>query len=571
MTQHEEHETFDPQRDRRWVEDDAISLTAMIATIWRYRKTVAGTIAGILLLFLFAAAGLFLLAPAERVATMQFRLLFDGADRGQYPNGTAFRGAEIIASPVLSEVFETNELQRFGTFHDFKNAVFIVETSAEADLLGYEYQKKLTDAKLTPVDRARIEDEFRRKREALPVEYALSFRRWERVGRMQSELMSKVLEDTLAIWARQAAERKGALKYNVSVLSRNILPQGAIESEDYIIVVDMLRSKILRILANIDAVSTLPGAAVVRVGSERISLAEARANLEDVYRFKVQPLIGMIRSTGLSKDPEMAVLYLENQLFQNRLESNEAAGKVRTLQASLRQYMQEERVAVSMPQTPAGQSGGQAASSGGLGVPALIPQFGESFLDRLVQMSSQNNDVRFRQDITERVIGEGVKAVSLEKDTAYYEDLIAALRGTLQRSVAADAVRERAGAIVKTRAEESVQDIRRWIDQVNAIYEELSARQLNPSTLLYAVTKPFTVRTTRALSVRTLAMAGALVFLVSLFLVPLSCLFYDHMRRELAGSTQAAGFRAPNLGFVEGAPQLAPAARGSANRDAALE
>jgi hypothetical protein len=36
------------------------------------------------------------------------------------------------------------------------------------------------------VDRARIEDEFRRKREALPVEYALSFRRWERVRRMQS-------------------------------------------------------------------------------------------------------------------------------------------------------------------------------------------------------------------------------------------------------------------------------------------------------------------------------------------------------------------------------------------------
>jgi hypothetical protein len=70
---------------------------------------------------------------------------------------------------------------------------------------------------------------------------------------------------------------------------------------------------------------------------------------------------------------------------------------------------------------------------------------------------------------------------------------------------------------------------------------------------------------------RTLAMAGAMVFAVSLFLVPLSCVFYDYIRRELAGSTQPAGLRAPNLGFVEGAPQLAPAARGGASRTAALE
>lgn len=520
--------------------DDEFSLEPLFRTLWGYRRFIAATIAGVMVLFAVVLFGLYLRSPVERLATVQFRLLFDGADNGKYPNGTAFSSADIISTPVLTEVFGANELQRFGEFQDFKNAVFIVESNPEIDLLSYEYQAKLTDPKLTPVDRARIEEEFRKKRESLTVGYSLSFRRWERTSRMPGELMSKVLEDTLAGWARQAAERKGALNYNISVLSRNILPSESIEAEDYVVVVDILRSKILRILSNIDKISTLPGAAVARTGKERISLAEVRANLEDVLRFKVQPLIGMIRSTGLSKDPQLAVLYLENQLFQNKLESNQATGTVRTLQDSLRQYMQQNMQAAGPEQaTGDRRGGGSLPSAGGMGVPALIPQFGESFLDRLVAMSTQNNDVRFRQDITERVITEGVAAVALEKDMAYYEDLITALRGVLRRGGASELpeVRQRAAALVKARSEETLRDILRSLDQVNAIYEELSAHNLNPNTLLYKTTAPFTIRTSRALGLRAAALYAALVFIFSLFLVPAGCLVYDYFRRWIAGAT----------------------------------
>ncbi|MEX2660514.1 MAG: hypothetical protein WD227_01240, partial [Vicinamibacterales bacterium] len=330
----------------------------------------------------------------------------------------------------------------------------------------------------------------------------------------------------------QAAERRGVLKYNVSVLSKNILPQGSLETEDYIVIVDILRSKILRTLSNIDEIAKLPGAAVMRTKEGDLSLAEIRANLEDLLRFKVQPLIGLIRSTGLSKDPDLAILYLENQLFQNKLEADQATGKVLTLQTSLRQYMQEGQ-SVSGPM--AGEQQGGQTPIPGLGVPAMIPQFGESFLDRLTQMATENSDIEFRQDITERVIEEGVKAVALEKDTSYYQDLIDALKGTLRRGGTPEQieVRDRAGNLVQARAKETVDSLARALDQVNAIYTDLSAHNLNANAMLYQVTAPFTVRTARALSLQTLAVAGLLVFILATVLSSAGVLAYGYMRREI--------------------------------------
>jgi hypothetical protein len=514
-------------------EEDGISLKPILITLWGRRWILGGTVAAAMLLFALAAAGLYALAPRERVASIAFRTMFDGSDRGRYPNGTPFSSADVIASPVLTDVFAQNDMERFGPFEDFKNAIFVVDSSPEINMLSYAYEAKLSEPRLTPVMRASLEEEFRRKRESMPVSYSLNFRRTERTKLMPPALMSKVLHDTLATWARHAAQRKGVLKYDVAVLSRNILPASLVETEDYIVIVDILRSKILRTLANIDRVAGLPGANIARTGERKVSLAEVRANLQDVYRFKVQPLIGLIRSTGLSKDPQLAILYLENQLFQNRLDGTEADGRVRTLQNSLRQYMQEDRQLVAAPQ----QSGQPAEGAPGQPMGTIIPQFGESFLDRLAQMSTQNNDVKFRQDITERVIAEGVKAVALEKDTAYYQDLITSLKGALGRRASGEppAVRERAGELVKARAAEALDDLLQSLDQVNAIYAQLSADNLNPDTMLYAITAPFSVRATSALNRRAIAFAGIMVFLLSAVAAAFACLGYGYFRREIAG------------------------------------
>lgn len=524
---------------------DEVSIKPLISTFWQYRRAIGLVVAATTVLFLLIVLVLFIRTPVERMATLGFRPTFDGADSGKYPNGTLFSSADIISTPVLSEVFAANDLQRFGSFQDFKNSVFVVQSNPEIDVLSYEYQTKLSDTKLNPVDRVRIEEEFRKKRESLPVGYSLNLRRTERATRMPSELTGKILHDILATWARLAAERKGVLKYNIPVLSKNIVSPASFQTEDYIVIADIIRSKIHRTLQNIDELAKIPGAAVARTSKDQISLAEIRANLEDVSRFKVQPLIGMIRSTGLTRDRALAILYLENQLLQSRLESDEAAGRVRTLQNSLSQYMQEGRQVMAPGPGQAEKGGGTSAAAGG--VQAMIPQFGESFLDRLTQMANQNTDVRFRQDLTERVIEEGVKAVGLEKDTAYYTDLIAALKTGGVRRPSAEMPGDQASTaeLVKARAAEALSDLVRSLDQINEIYTEISAHNLNPSTLLYTVTRPFTLTTTHALSLRTMAMAGLLVLVLTSLLASAAALAHAYIRKEIVRAPAAAAAGEP--------------------------
>ena len=178
--------------------DEVVSLRPLVHLVKRYRFVIVSSIAGALI---FGAGLLLVLAivlPAETTGSIQFRLLFDGAADGRYPNGTSFSPAEIVATPVLSDVYAANDLQRFGKYQAFKESMAVLRSSLAQDMLASAYQARLADTKLTPVDRARIEDEFRKKREAItdPV-YSLTIRRNERLRVMPPDLMEKILNDTL--------------------------------------------------------------------------------------------------------------------------------------------------------------------------------------------------------------------------------------------------------------------------------------------------------------------------------------------------------------------------------------
>jgi hypothetical protein len=465
----------------------------------------------------------FLVLPAERTGSIQFRLLFDGAAAGQYANGTPFSVSEIVASPVLTEVYKVNDLQRFGKFEDFKDSMFVQQSNPALDLLAYEYQGLLADTKLGPVDRARIEDEFRKKRAALvDPSFSISMRRSERVKTFPRALMEKVLLDTLNTWAKQADERKGATKYNVAVLSANLLQKDVLDREDYLVAIDILRTKTNRVLETLTEIANLPGAEVIRVGPERVTLADVRTSLEDVVRFKLEPLLGLIRSEGVTKNTRVLALYAGNQLFQLRLEQQESADIVQALQAALRENM-AQRTASS------GDSKAGAPGSGSGGGQAMMPQLDQSFLDRIMTLSTAQADAEYRRKLTDRLITESVKMAAQSREAAYYDDLVKELRTTTTRSAGSP----EAVALIKTRSLEAFDQIAKGVEQTAAIYRELSALNLNPSTTLFSVTGPFSLQTQRALTVKTVALYFVLLMMLTLIVAPIGCLVHHAVRKQV--------------------------------------
>jgi hypothetical protein len=530
MTPAREDDQRRDQYDDDLPEERPVSLAPLFRTLWLYRQVIAAGVVGLVVLCLLGVVALNVILRSESVASTSFRLTFEGADRGTYPNGTPFSPSELVAPPVLSEVFERNGLEQYGRYEAFKDSVFVLQANEALNLLTLEYQGKLSEPRLTAADRARLEEEFRRRRESLrDPQYSINLRRRERLRSMPRPLMEKILTDILDTWARQAAERKGAIRYNIPTFSRNILPTAFIASEDYIMAIDLVRTKVDRVLQSVSEIATLPGSELVRVGKEQVSLGEVRASLEDVVRFRLQPLVGYIRAMGLSKDPRALNLYIENRLFQIRLDQQQATSRVQRLQESLREYVLQ-RGGLTVDRAQAGGSAGGGTQSPG--VPAMIPQFGETFIDRLIELSTQNNDVQYRQELTDRIIRESLVVASLDRERAYYEDLSRTARS--QATAAGEAGRE-AVQTVNARLQQAIDEILVSIDHVGAIYEEVSKRNLNPSTMLYAKTRPFSLTTRPAITLRTTFLLLGLTLLLALFVVPAACLIHHYFLREVTG------------------------------------
>ena len=491
------------------------SFLPIIRTLWSYRRTIWLGLLITMFAFVVVAVFAYIRMPRETLASIGFRLNFKGAEQDEYPNGTRFSSAEIVSTPVLEEVFKRNELQRYTPFAAFKESMFVLHANPDLEMLSYEYQAKLADNRLTPVDRARIEEEFRQKRDSIKSPaYSLNMRRSETVMNVPSAMLAKVLQDTLSIWAAQAAERKGATRYDIPVLSKNSLKLDAFGTADYVITVDMLRGTLERVLASVEAMARIPGAEAVRLGDEQFSLADVRAHAEDLIRFHVEPLLGIIRANGIARPGARPDIYFQDRLTEVQVRREEVRQRMASLQQALNAYQQT-------PGMPSAMTTGDSR-------PGVTPQVSESFIDKLVQLSQKADDVEYRQDLTNRVIAEGSALADASRQVEYYQTMVKAFAS------ARPARNEAVEAEVTRRTKELQSEIGRTLDRVEALYRLISQQNLNPDSVVYSVTAPFIVRTTSALTPRTIAFYFLMTLFAALLIIPVACLAHEYFRHWIS-------------------------------------
>jgi hypothetical protein len=504
---------------------DEFSLQPYIDTLRARRRTIGLIALAIAAVYVVVALASLFRAPSEQLSSVQFRLLFEGAERGQYPNDTPFSPMEIVAPPVITEVFRINDLQRFGEYKDWKDALYVQQSSPALDMLTYEYQTRLADARLTPVDRVRIEEEFRSKREAMTdPSYTLTLRRNQRFARLPADLSEKILNDTLKVWAEQAELRKGVLKYQAPIISSRIVTRESLEALDYIAAADRLRSQALRVMRSIEEMSKLPGALTIRTAKDDVTLPELRARLDDVLRFELEPLIGLIRAEGLTKEPRMLDVYASSIAFQLQLDKAEAEARARAVKQALGDYINQ-----TSSGTVATSARGDANGGGN-----VTPQLSESFLDKLQEMSAltQKGELEYRRRLTDQGIAENRLAASYEREMAYYDELAKGLRAMRPSSSASPGLLES----VRGRMKAAFDSVDRATNQLTTLYQEMSAHNLNPAARLFALTGPYSHVTRRSLPLDKLLIGFVFVMVLSLILVPIALLIQEATRRKATGA-----------------------------------
>lgn len=490
-----DHDTYDEQTER------PITLREITDVVRGYRRPVLLAAATVAALFLLSAIAALALMPARVVTTLPFRLEFSGADRGQYPNGTKFSSAEIVSTPILISVYNANELSGVVPFQKFKSSIYVVEANPELEALEREYRAKLSDPKLSSVDRARLEQEFEEKKASVArSSYEISYAEASRFSGLPADTRGKILHDVLATWATQTVQNKGVVLYDLPILSSSIFEPGTLEEHDYIIALDILRSKINRVIQNIDQLALIPGAKIIRTEQPpQVTLTELRVRLEDQLKFRVDPMIGTILSNSISRDPQSSINFLRSRLRFNAIEQAEAENRVATLRDTLQVYQR---------QTPA--TDGTAQDRSGTGT--VTPQFDQGFIDRLITMSGQREDMDFRQDLVRQMQMEAMKVVPLQSEAQYYESIIESMQGFAARARTASPEELEA---MRAQIDRAVTDAVKATDQVNEIYRSLS-QNLNPSTVLFSTTAPATTETFSVLSVKRIALLGVLLVLLTI-------------------------------------------------------
>jgi len=502
--------------------DPPISVAHLMRTLRGYLPVIVMTLLSVTIVYSLITVAYMLMRPSQSVTSVRFRLNFSNAEKGMYPNGARFNASTIISTPVLLKVYHANDLGRFCSFTLFTQSVVVLEANPALERLNAEYQARMADPKLTPIDRDRLAREFDAKRDSLGKnEYALTYLR--RTGSIPEDLVRKTLSDILVTWANDAENEQRLLDYPMAVLSPDILKVSSAETTDPMISLLILRSNIDRILLNVNDLELVPGASVIRTPTQHMSLLEIRLRLEDMLRFRIEPLLTVIRSSGLIRNRAAMIQFLESQVVYDERRLHDLQQRSEAIRGALSVYtntaprVEETRAATSPAQGTVRES--QPARD------SLSPILNDSFLDRLVSMSTQPDEVRYRQKAADDYQRATVAVIPAEQAVTYDKELLDLVKRGATGGVSATTPQ------IGTDLEAIRGESRALVAQVNEIYQILS-RTMNPASQVYSVTQAPTTMIQRTGDLRRSFLGLLLVLLLTLPVTIIVCLVHNRVREE---------------------------------------
>ncbi len=502
-----------------------INLSRLARTLYAYRGPIVLSLAIVLFLYIIVAGFRVFSAPSRKVTTQGFQLEFEGAETGRYPNGVEFSPAEIVSVPILDRVYKANNLSEFLPFSVFAQSVYIVESNAAFEQLAREYQARLADPKLSPIDRDRIVREFESKKQSLSKnQYSVNFSTPNRKHQLPASVARKVLRDVLSEWASYAAREQHMLQYQVAVVSPNTFslapPNGSV---NYIARLQVLRSNIHRVVMSINEIESLPGARLAQTRGDRMTLNDLRIRLEDMVRYRLEPLVPAVRTSGLVSDVNAAIRFLEAQLSHDERSLAMRRSRAEVIRQALNAYVNRSEVVPDPEAQPDGER--QPSTTGRPPGDSVTPQLSETFLERLVALTSATGDMTYRQRLVDDFRDAAMAIGPVEQAVAYDREVIAQLR-----SAAAGQ-----GGVTAENVEQQIREIEKQLHdtvlRVNELYVTIS-RNLEPDTHLFTTIGVPTTRSERAVDPLRIATLGLLILLLSLPLIIGGVLIHNRMRQE---------------------------------------
>ena len=491
----------------------------LLGFVWRnYRTILVGTVVA-----LVAYGGVVLalrtVFPGTTVASVGLRFPFDGVEAGKYPNGLAFSAQDLLAPVVLERVYADNQIGEAGDFSRFKRSFFITQSNRAQAELRAEYAVKLRDSRLSSAERRELEEDFSARLEGLNTNtFRLSWESGAPLSLAPAQI-EKVLLDIPATWARISEESRGVLGYDLALASA--LPASPADiSDNPLLTGELLR----RTTGNLSKVAAqlveLPGATLVRAtkGETVIDLAE---QIDAFNQVVIVPLALVGVKLAYARAPQETLNALRYRKETARRAFTDTERRARELKANYYDYVAQNRPGQAA--FAAGASGPDGSAEAGSGVQGTLPgggmiaQVGGGFIDELIQMREQTQDVAYRQKLNDRVVRAKLDAASAADSLALLEFMQAEARDGDEAGSDTNQ-----GSFAQHAAAANVTLVD-YAARLMAFYQAISERNLRPEAGLYVIDEPFWVERSPVLSVARSALGGVAMVTLAMLGVALIC------------------------------------------------
>ena len=528
-------------------EGDVISLAPLWELIRKYHRWLEVGLGILLVVGVGLLGALWLVLPKQSRATMDVSFVFPDASSGFYPNKLPFHPDDLLENVLLRRNFQINQVNRWMIYDDFKSSFSLRQTGQELLALGREFQGKLDDRKLTPAERQKLEEEFRRNLVKIPnTTYQVI---WNQKGRSAQLIptaeIEKILADIPRLWAQEFVEQKKVLLNNTQIPGKMVASSNLDESP---FLLTELTDRIRALVVGLNEIKKLPGIYLASLPNGR--------NIAD-FDLKCLALIE-------GKLPKIRTQLLQSKVTEANLKSLESAFAVQLQARRERAQISNQNVQsarATFQDYLAGRAGGglqktkkPETTSAGDKVPLGNANFqiGDAFFAKISEFLQNKDGNRYLYQLLENIrdarLASANDASAVLESQFIVDSLSEQNRGTkgdlfVSATDKISAKNDFLNEFSQTLADgmNGVNDIITQAEQLRAITMENYG---NPQTAMYRVVVPVEATRSSFLTLRNAGLGlGAFVF-VGMAGILLACWIFENVSQ--VASKDETDFQAPH-------------------------
>lgn len=412
------------QHERSEHDNGSIGISDVVLFIWdaRYWMVIPALIGVVVSIGLYLFTGL--VSPSTTTYQSASSLTMLSKNPSEYPNGSPYAITDVRSPAVLAEVYRRNQVERYGmSLSEFGDSIGVGPYSPLRDAIADRFRVRLSNRQITAQEREAIESEFRTALAAASREgFLVSFTVPDNI-KIPSDVGRKVASDVAVVWSEIFVEVLGVAGTTVPKSGAELIDIKLAGSLDYPLAFDYLTDSMNLLKNRLETIATVPGIQTAQLSDGATTIFDLQRRVSNLEAIYVNKVLRPIVDRGVSKNPTLTVLTYENQIERLKVDEQLQQKKAEIVSEIVAEGASADRMLAGVAPPAAAQPGVLPPMAG-----ISIPQFGDSFIDRIVSMSLTGAGLQNRQDLLRQKLDYANISANLAKERQITEARVAAIR-----------------------------------------------------------------------------------------------------------------------------------------------